>query len=360
MYKRLFYFLIIFSFIFITAKIPDIPDKYIIFQKANDGYDLYIKKIEGIESILLTESQKDPQLKKTNYGLRTEKFYPCNGNELRILDGKILQTKYDLFSLVDSTPEPHPILGEAFHFFLPETVIYGYPWTREGKIEIKPGVIINLRLFEKKYADYSGEFKDQWIELKLYYEETDYNKGVIENLKEITTKKEIIISKNENIKDALLNNIIENIPVEYDLDVVFIIDTTLSMKEEMPIFKKNFPELFQTILKKCKYPRIAFIFYRDYGDIFLTRVYDFTIEQKQIEYIVQNIQIDGGGDIPEALYEAIVELKKLSFKSENRIAFLIADAPAHPYPRGKITKEDAINCLKELNIKLISICLPVK
>ncbi len=62
-------------------KISEIPEEYIIFEKANIGYDLYIKKTPDINSILLTESQKDPLEKKTNYGLRTPKFHPCNGNE---------------------------------------------------------------------------------------------------------------------------------------------------------------------------------------------------------------------------------------------------------------------------------------
>lgn len=344
----------------IYAEIPDIPEKFIIFEKANDGYDLYIKKIKGIESILLTESQKDPSLKKTNYGLRTEKFHPCNGNEIRILDGKILQTQYDVFFLVDSTTEPHPVLGEVFRFFLPNTVLYGYSWAREGKLEIKPGVAINLRLFEKKYADYTGAFKDQWIELKLSYNESDYNRGVIENMKELANNKSIVISKNEDLTKAITSSIINNIPIEYDLDIVFIIDTTLSMREEMPIFQKNFPYIMEEILKRCKYPRVAFIFFRDYGDIFLFRPYDFIENLKEIDQIVKSIIIEGGGDIPEATYEAIVAMKQLSFRSENRISFLITDAPAHPSPRGKISKDDAIKTIKELNIKFTTITFPVK
>ncbi|MBN2545647.1 MAG: VWA domain-containing protein [Spirochaetes bacterium] len=357
-------FLILFLIIFFNAdfysEIPSVPDDYIILEMANSGYDLYIKKMEGIESILLTESEKDPSLKKTNYGLRTPKFYPCNGNEIRILNGKILHTKYDLYSLIDSTIEPHPILKEAFHFFLTDTLLYGYKWTRQGEIEVKPGTRINLRLFEKKYGDYSGNFKDQWIILKLFYNKTDYNRGVIEEFKDISNAKAMVITKSEDFKKQIHDLIVNTLPIEYDLDLIFIIDCTLSMKEEMPVFKNIFPELKNDILKKIKKARIAFIFYRDYGDMFLNKIYDFTDDLTYVDYLVKNIQIDGGADIPEAIYEAIYEIKKLNFKSDNRAAFLIGDAPAHPVPRGKVSKDDAKKILEEFNVKFNTICIPVK
>jgi len=360
MKNYLIFFFIIISKVNFYPDIPSIPDDFIILEKANSGYDLYIKKMKGIESILLTESEKDPALKKTNYGLRTPEFYPCNGNETRILNGKILQTKYDLFTLIDSTLEPHPLLKEAYHFFLTDIVLYGYKWSRQGEVEIKPGTRINLRLFEKKYGDYSGNFKDQWIILKLIYNESDYTTGVIDQFKDLSNTKAIVIAKSDDFKKEIHDTIVDNLPVEYDLDLIFVVDCTLSMKEEMPVFITLFPQIRDDILKKIKNVRIAFIFYRDYGDLFLNRIYDFTDDLTYVDNMVKNIQIDGGADIPEAIYEAIYEIKKLNFKSDNRVAFLIGDAPAHPAPRGKVTKDDAMKVLDDYKIKFNTICIPVK
>lgn len=309
------YLLIIFFFINIflfSKKPPKIPDEDIIFVKANLGYDLYIKKIPGVESILLTESQKDTGLKKTNYGLRTLTFQESNGNEIRILNNKVLHTKYDAFFLVDSTVEQHPKLGDAFHFFLPPKVLYGYAWTANGEIEVKPGVEINLRIFEKKYADYGGDFIDQWIILKSSINENDFNSGTIESMTEIskTSGGNIKIkSKDESLKDVFDTFIPDNFPAGNDADIVFIIDVTYSMKGDIPVFQKEYPLIKEKLLSKIKNPRIALIFYRDYGDDFLTKVYDFTDDLKQIDYLITRINVDGGGDIPEAMYEAIVELK---------------------------------------------------
>ena len=345
------------------SEILNIPDEYIIFEKANSGYDLYIKKMPDVGSILLTESQKDTDLKKTNYGLRTLKFHPCNGNEKRILDEKVLQTKYDVFFLVDSTLEPHYKLGEVFHFFFPDKVFYGYKWSRRGEIKISQGIKINLRLFKKKYADYSGEFLDQWITLRLQYQESNYHPNVINNFKkfaEITSGKPIVKTDDHDINKIFEEFIPNNVPVAYDADVVFIIDATMSMKEEMPYFQKKYPVIKKKLLKKIKYLRMALIFYRDYGERFLTKVYDFTDDQNYIDYLIGRIYIDGGDDIPEALYEGIAELANLNFQSSNRIAFLIGDAPAHPKPRGNITRENAVRVLNESKVKLHTICFPFR
>ena len=119
------YLFFVFSiFLFLPAKIfsesfnPVLNKKDIIFEKSDTGYDLYIRKLKEVNSILLTESQRFADPKINNYALRTKEYYEANSDEIRILDGKVLHTKYDAFFLVDSTPQNHSTLGEAFHFFL--------------------------------------------------------------------------------------------------------------------------------------------------------------------------------------------------------------------------------------------------
>jgi hypothetical protein len=317
----------------------------------------------GVECIMLTDSQKDPKLKTTNYALRSKTFHPTNKDEVRILEGKILSTHYEMFPLVTSTSEPHGKLGLSFHLFLPENVIYGYPWTRNGEIKIAPGIKINVRSFEKKFADYTGEFNDQWIMLKLSINKEAYLPDLIEKFTEIassTEGKTILSSDYDNYKKLFDEVIPDNVPASSDADVVFIIDATNSMQEEIPVFQGEYPYIKDKLLKKIKNLRIGLIFYRDYGDDFLVRKYDLTDDLKVIDYLITQIKIAGGGDIPEAVYEAISELKTFDFKSGNRIAFLAGDAPPHPVPRGKITRADALNVLKNYKIKLNSICFTYK
>ncbi|HOV12688.1 MAG TPA: vWA domain-containing protein [Spirochaetota bacterium] len=357
--KRIFLLIIVLCFKNILFAIPVIPDDFIIFQKSDTGYDLYVKKMEGIESILITESQKDPQKKKTNYGLRTEKFHEANGNEIRILDDKKLETKYEVFFLVDSTTELYEPLGECFHFFLPEKVLYGYNWTRQGIIKIKPGIKLNLRKFEKKFTDYTGNFEDQWITLKIKYTESNFRANTIENFKSFGGKN-IIRDNKLDLKKIFLDIIPDEILPDMSGDVVFLIDTTESMKEEIPIFRECYPELKKKLQNKIRDLRIGLILYKDYGEIYVTKTFDLTTDTSYIDSVIKNLIQYGGEDIPEAVNEAIYEMGKLSFVSDNRYAIIIGDAPAHPKPRYKITREDALNTLETKKIKLISISLPFR
>lgn len=339
---------------------PHIPASAIRFVPSDSGYELFIKKIEGVESILLTESQRDPQLKKTNYGLRTEQFYEANGNELRILEGKVLRTKYDVFFLVDSTTEKHPELGEAFRFFLPLKVLYGYQWSRRGELHIQPGMKINLRLFSRKYADYGGSFKDQWIRLRVSAVKENYRTNLLNDFSELAGGELKVKDGEESLKQLFKEFISRNIPETEFAEIVFIIDTTESMKEEIPVFKEVYPELLKILESKVGRMKVGFILYRDYGEHYLTKKIELTASQADSIEAVKRIAVRGGQDIPEAVNEAVYELKKFDFHSDNVIAFLFGDAPAHSSPRGVISRDDALKVVEEQNVKLNLICLPFR
>lgn len=369
MKKILFILILIFSFLchLIHATLPYIPDKSIIFEKSNTGYDLYIKRPREIKSILLTESQKDPSNKRVNFGIRTKTFHPCNGDELRILDKKILHTKYDLFFLVDSTTQKIDREGDYFHFFLPDEVIYGYKWSRQGVMNIKPGVRINLRLFAKKYADYSGEFKDQWITLKLTQTNSDYRRRLIPEFSKFCeqTNGDLVIVDRNKFQDFLEKTLPNSVPHEESTDIVFIIDTTLSMKEELPLFKYEYDKIISQIKNKSPILRIAFVLFKDYGDVYVVKTYPFTSDFQKMKEIVKGLYAEGGDDIPEAAYEAIFQIKNLDFLSQNRLLYLITDAPPHT-DRGEnvgektINREDAMNIIKEKKVKFFSVCIPYR
>ncbi|MBR6200742.1 MAG: VWA domain-containing protein [Spirochaetales bacterium] len=359
----LFISLTIVQFGLFAWDVSDMTSRDYIFLKSDTGYELYIKKYDNVGSILLTESQRDPEKKKTNYGLRTEKFYPCNGNETRILDGKILQTEYDAFFLVDSTPEIHPKLGAAFHFFLPEEVIYGYSWGREGKMKIYPGMRINARFFAKEFADYSGGFTDQWITLRLHNSKSSYHDDLLPSMAELcelTGGEMIVQDKDIKFKDFLLNVLPDRIPSGDIAEVIFVFDTTLSMNDEMPAFKTAMEKIKVQLADKVKTLRIGFVLYKDYSDIYLNKLYPLSDKEEDYQIAVKALRASGGDDIPEAVYEALIRLNDFEFISDNRVAFLIADAPPHRKTRSGITIHDAANAVSKNGIKLITLCIPFK
>ena len=158
-------YIVLFAVILIVSSFADgvvlTSDDIFVDVNTKDGYDFWVKKIEGVESVLIVEPMENVAPGTTQYSLRNPEFHPVNGNEKRIIDGEFIKSEKGIYSLVDSTPEPHPQLGKAFHIYIPERTIYGYPWSRSGELIFEKGTKFSIRMFEKPYADYKGEFRTQ-------------------------------------------------------------------------------------------------------------------------------------------------------------------------------------------------------
>lgn len=342
------------------------------------GYHLYIKKLPRIMSVLLTETTKDPNGKADNYAYRTKEYNPINGDEVRYLDGKPLVSEGAKYSLVDSSVEYLEDFGAAFHFYIPSTIIYGYEWSRNGEIHIGKGTFINIRTFEKPYADYTGNFMDNPFMFDLETRKIlkkvpevvltdEYNPIASEKFKEVSEN--VIYSKGpesiiEDIKDILQQEKDKN-----NLDVVFAIDATGSMKNDIDKLKADLMPALEEIFASAPDVRIGLLFYRDYGDTFNfkglpVKTFGFTSNITTFSKNLNSIRIYGpeGGDIPEAVYEAMYAASE--FYNWRTTAFkriiLIGDAEPHPTPRktGKYSKEFVQSLADAKKIKINAILLP--
>jgi len=135
-------------------------DTYLEYDETLEGFILAVKASPGLGSVLITESSADPEGKLDVYAYRTESRNAINGDEKRILNGSFLNNDEPSQFLIDSTPEPDSILGEAFRIFIPSRLIFGYPWSRNGMISVGRGTWLNIRCFEKPWADYNGAWHD--------------------------------------------------------------------------------------------------------------------------------------------------------------------------------------------------------
>ena len=66
-----------------------------------------------------------------------------------ITKDKTYVSEYAKNSIVDSSTENHEILGKSFHLYLPEKLIYGYPWTRNGEVIIEKGTCLDCERSER-------------------------------------------------------------------------------------------------------------------------------------------------------------------------------------------------------------------
>lgn len=117
------------------------------------------------------------------------------------------------------------------------------------------------------------------------------------------------------------------------LDLVFLIDATGSMGDEIAKLKASMQAMSQQISRLPGSPDICYglVAYRDRGDAFLTRAHDFTDDLGAFQSVLARVQAGGGGDMPEALNEALHEtVHRMSWRSEAaRMVVLVADAPPH-------------------------------
>jgi Mg-chelatase subunit ChlD len=338
-----------------------------IEQGADGGFHLFIHKKPHIASVLLTETTRDPSLQEPNYAYRTPEWNPVNGDEIRLINEIPITRTSRVWSLIDSTPESHPEFGEVFHIYIPYILYYGYDYTRHGEIYVQDGTYFNIRSFSLPYGDYRGNFKDNPFILEVIQKplegppDRNYMRDTINTFAEITT-----ITHGDLLWSREPADLVDKIKSILDkerrksLDVVICLDTTRSMQEDIIAIKRAVPPLLKEMVSEFSAFRVGMVLYQDYTQsAYLTRIIPFTDNLNDFQRALNGVQVGNGGDIPEAVYEALYDgLLRFSWEAEAKRIILIGDAPPHPRPKGKITKDMVFQIAAEKQIQIHSIILP--
>ena len=340
-----------------------VPEDLKVELRADGGFHLFIRKKPGIASVLLTETTRDPLFRSDNYAYRAKEWNQFNGDEVRMLDGVPIPRESGVYSLIDSSPETDKDFGEAFHIYVPYVLEYGYPWSRHGEAFVTDGMYINIRAFALPYGDYRGAFKDNpfTVEVSQLPAEDkpkgDYLKETVDSFTEISSGKISWSTGKEDVV-AKIEEILKN-GAGKTVDLVICLDATGSMKPHIDPVRSMLIPMLQKSLNDFKSFRIGMVLYKDYRDEYLHRVIGFTKDFSVFQRNLNAIKPSGGGDIPEAVYEALHEAAvKFPWEAEERIIILIGDAPPHPEPRGRITKEMVENAAEKHALKINAIILP--
>ncbi|MEZ4733538.1 MAG: VWA domain-containing protein [Caldilineaceae bacterium] len=123
-------------------------------------------------------------------------------------------------------------------------------------------------------------------------------------------------------------------PASAQLDLLFLMDATGSMGDEIDKLKASMADIADQLATLPERPdvRYGLVAYRDQGDAFVVRPYDFTPDLYAFQRNLAALRADGGGDEPEALNEALHRsLNDLPWRNEDtvRLIILVADAPPH-------------------------------
>jgi hypothetical protein len=361
-----------------------------IEQESDGGYHLYVRARPGIASVLLVESTKDPGGKADNYAYRAELWNPVNGDEKRLLNGVFIDPESGIHSLVDSSPEPDEQFGSVFHVFIPWVVAYGYSWSRNGREFISDGTFVNIRTFEKPYADYSGPFLDNPYRISVTQKpfprpapkeipsiepppaiveapppepEPDTSIYMPETLLSFESiadsgKGTISYSLGEADIVPVFARILDQVEGD-ELDLVICLDTTDSMADDIDAVKTSLPAMVREKTSRFSAFRLGLVLYKDYFEDYVVKRFEFTKDVASFTTAVSRVRVAGGRDIPEAVYEALYEaLTGYGWSAKNRMIVLIGDAPAHPLPRGRVDKAMVDREAEVLGVSIHVIILP--
>lgn len=123
------------------------------------------------------------------------------------------------------------------------------------------------------------------------------------------------------------------------LDLVFVLDATGSMGDELDWLTRDLNSMVTAA--RVGYGsldiRFGLIVYRDTGDEYVVRAYDFMGSASAMRQTLRAQQAVGGGDYPEAAADALAAAMGLSWRrgQGERLLFHIADAPPHDSDAGR-------------------------
>ncbi|MDR1912005.1 MAG: VWA domain-containing protein [Helicobacteraceae bacterium] len=123
----------------------------------------------------------------------------------------------------------------------------------------------------------------------------------------------------------------------FQIDVVFVLDTTGSMSGLIENAKRKIWTIANTIVDQNPNStiRVGLAGYRDIGDDYVVRYYPLTTDVQDIYAKLLAFEASGGGDTPESVNEALdIAVTKMGWiesasKRSVRIIFLVGDAPPH-------------------------------
>ena len=196
---------------------------------------------------------------------------------------------------------------------------------------------------------------------ELWYHPNDSTVAVAENVSISDSNNKVIITKAKEFHNGINTyQYTKACNPKNKVNIAFMIDATGSMQDEISYLQA---ELQDVIAKtKTSLPEVDLkmgsVFYRDQGDDYVVKNFDFTSETSDLMQFIQNQNANQGGDFPEAVLEGLESsINQLSWEEDatTKLLFVLLDAPPH-YDDEKVKKlQELTKLAAEKGIRIITI-----
>lgn len=317
------------------------------------GFVLHVRKKPDIASVLLTEDRTRVPAGQPVYSLRT-RVGTAEGGEKRVLDGRELDN-LRIGSLVDSTVDTDSVFGREFRIIIPPTLVFGYPPGRHGEMNVRNGTTINIRTFEKPYADYSGKFKDNTL---VVSNQSGRTPAWAREIAEASGGRVEAPDTLAGLTTAALESV--RFRRAGPIDVVFCIDTTEAMSAALAELQRSLVPALEKVNGPNSGARFGIVYYRDYLEEYLTRTVPFQRDLNALQRSLDLAQASGGRGSSDAVYEALrAATEHSAWRPEARkMVILICGLPPHPDNRGIVSQEETYRAATAAKIVYDVIAVP--
>jgi von Willebrand factor type A domain len=125
-----------------------------------------------------------------------------------------------------------------------------------------------------------------------------------------------------------------------DLDLVFVMDTTGSMRAELADVQANLLGVIRVLARLAPSLRVGFVAFKDRGAAYVTRGFPLSpMTQDNVLKVIRfvgEMSAEGGGDDPEPVDEALAVATAMPWRDDAQGQIIvIGDAPARPSGRGR-------------------------
>jgi hypothetical protein len=135
--------------------------------------------------------------------------------------------------------------------------------------------------------------------------------------------------------EAARNEASQQTQARTELDVQLVLDTTGSMGDELSYLQSELDSIATQVRARFPQvvPRWSLVVYKDHGDEYVAKGFAFTTDTNKFRSTLRAQSAGGGGDTPEAVVEGLSAGLSQQWRGAAnvaKLAFWVADAPAHP------------------------------